>query len=32
MDIGYAGRIGFVDLSAGEVREERLDEALLVIS
>ncbi|MFH1123698.1 MAG: aldehyde ferredoxin oxidoreductase family protein [Pseudomonadota bacterium] len=25
---GYAGRIGFVDLTRGEVREERLDEGL----
>ena len=25
---GYAGRIGFVDLSTGEIKEEKLDEKL----
>jgi aldehyde:ferredoxin oxidoreductase len=28
MAAGYTGRIGFVDLSSGKVREERLDEVL----
>ena len=28
MSGGYMGRIGFVDLSTGEVRTEKLDEAL----